>query len=106
MYYPLSALLMECIILSIVNDQDSYGYEISRSIKKIASIKESTLYPILKKLELGGLVSTYAEEHNGRNRKYYKISESGRSQLNVLTEHWISYRDEIDKLVLGGNKND
>lgn len=106
MYYPLSALLMECIILSIINDQDSYGYEISRSIKKIASIKESTLYPILKKLELNGLVSTYAEEHNGRNRKYYRISDSGKTQLAFLTEHWINYRDEIDKLVLGGKKND
>ena len=51
MYYPVSALLIEFLILSIVDTQDSYGYEISQTIKIVADIKESTLYPILKKLE-------------------------------------------------------
>lgn len=102
MYYPLSAVLIECIILAIVNEKDSYGYEISQSIKKIANIKESTLYPILKKMELQGFVSTYAEEHNGRNRKYYRMSDEGRKHLDYLRSNWISYRDEIDKIVVGG----
>ena len=52
MYFPVSALLIEFMILSIVNREDSYGYEISQTIKLVADIKESTLYPILKK---GGL---------------------------------------------------
>ena len=51
MYFPVSALLIEFMILSIVNREDSYGYEISQTIKLVADIKESTLYPILKKLE-------------------------------------------------------
>ena len=51
MYYPVSALLIEFLILSIIDSQDSYGYEISQTIKIVADIKESTLYPILKKLE-------------------------------------------------------
>ena len=49
MYFPVSALLIEFMILSIVNREDSYGYEISQTIKLVADIKESTLYPILKK---------------------------------------------------------
>lgn len=53
--FPVSALLIEFMILSIVNREDSYGYEISQTIKLVADIKESTLYPILKKLEKGGL---------------------------------------------------
>ena len=48
MYFPVSALLIEFMILSIVNREDSYGYEISQTIKLVADIKESTLYPILK----------------------------------------------------------
>ncbi len=53
-YYPVSAVLTECLILSVVEQQDSYGYEISQTVKMVASIKESTLYPILRKLETGG----------------------------------------------------
>ena len=53
-YYPVSAVLTECLILSVVEQQDSYGYEISQTVKLVAAIKESTLYPILRKLETGG----------------------------------------------------
>ena len=52
MYFPVSALLIEYMILSVVESRDSYGYEISQTVKKAADIKESTLYPILKKLQL------------------------------------------------------
>ncbi len=54
MYFPVSALLIEYLILTIVESQDSYGYEISQTIKLAADIKESTLYPILKKMEKAG----------------------------------------------------
>ena len=71
MYFPISALLIEYLILTIVDTQDSYGYEISQTIKMVADIKESTLYPILKKLEKAGFVTTYTQEYQGRKRKYY-----------------------------------
>ncbi len=102
MYYPLPAALIECIILSIVEINDSYGYELSQSVKKISDIKESTLYPILKKLEKSEFLTTYNEEFNGRKRKYYKITEEGKTQLKILKENWINYRNEIDKIVIGG----
>ncbi|MDD7764575.1 MAG: PadR family transcriptional regulator [Peptoniphilaceae bacterium] len=104
MYYPISALLIECIILSVVDVKDSYGYEISQSVKKVAMIKESTLYPILKKLEQNEFLITYDEEYAGRKRKYYKITESGKTQLKFLKSEWISYRDEIDNIVIGRNR--
>lgn len=78
MYFPVSALLIEFMILSIVNREDSYGYEISQTIKLVADIKESTLYPILKKLEKAGYVTTYSAEYQGRKRKYYSITEEGK----------------------------
>ena len=61
MYFPVSALLIEYLILTIVSTQDSYGYEISQTIKLAADIKESTLYPILKKLEKSGFLTTYSQ---------------------------------------------
>ena len=61
-YYPVSAVLIESLILAVVEKEDSYGYEISQTIKLVASIKESTLYPILRKLETNGYVRTYTKE--------------------------------------------
>ena len=101
MYYPVSALLIEFLILSIVDTQDSYGYEISQTVKIVADIKESTLYPILKKLEKGGFVTTYSQEFQGRKRKYYSITEDGRKQLEYLMKEWREYRDTIDDIVEG-----
>ena len=75
MYFPVSALLIEYLILTIVETQDSYGYEISQTIKLVADIKESTLYPILKKLEKAGFLTTYSQEFQGRKRKYYRSEE-------------------------------
>ena len=97
-YYPVSAVLTECLILSVVEQQDSYGYEISQTVKMVASIKESTLYPILRKLETGGYLTTYSEEFQGRKRKYYSITEAGRDQLEYLRRE---YRDTIDDIVEG-----
>ena len=65
MYYPVSSVLIECLILSIVASSDSYGYEISQTVKLAASIKESSLYPILRKLEQNGYLSTYNQEFHG-----------------------------------------
>ena len=99
MYFPVSALLIEFMILSIVNREDSYGYEISQTIKLVADIKESTLYPILKKLEKAGYVTTYSAEYQGRKRKYYSITEAGKTQMAYLQGEWKSYRDTIDNII-------
>ena len=101
MYFPISALLIEYLILTIVDTQDSYGYEISQTIKMVADIKESTLYPILKKLEKAGIVTTYTQEYQGRKRKYYSITESGKEQMQYLNKEWLSYRDTIDGIIEG-----
>ena len=100
-YYPVSAVLTECLILSVVEQQDSYGYEISQTVKLVAAIKESTLYPILRKLETGGYLTTYSEEFQGRKRKYYSITEEGRRQLAYLRKEWREYRNIVDDIVEG-----
>lgn len=101
MYYPVSALLIECLILSILDEKESYGYEISQTIKMVSAIKESTLYPILRKLENNGYVTTYVREYQGRKRKYYIITGTGREQLDFLKREWQSYRDLIDGIIEG-----
>jgi PadR family transcriptional regulator PadR len=106
MYFPTSATVIEFLILAIVDKEDSYGYAISQTIKKIANIKESTLYPILKKLEKAGYLNTYQQEYQGRKRKYYTTTEKGKQQLTFLKGEWQLYITKIDDIVEGRLEDD
>lgn len=99
MYFPTSSILIEFLILAIIDREDSYGYEISQTIKLAANIKESTLYPILKKLEKAGYMTTYSQEYQGRKRKYYSITQEGKNQLQFLNEEWLTYKETMDGIV-------
>lgn len=101
MYYPVSSLLIEFLVLSVVEGSDSYGYEISQTVKLAARIKESSLYPILRKLEQNGYLSTYNQEFQGRNRKYYSITAEGKQQLLYLRQEWKTYKETIDGIIEG-----
>lgn len=101
MYYPVSSVLIECLILSIVACNDSYGYEISQTVKLAANIKESSLYPILRKLEQNGCLTTYNQEFQGRNRKYYSITEKGKEDLIHMKKEWDIYKATIDGIIEG-----
>lgn len=106
MYYPISSVLIEYLILSIIAKQDSYGYDISQTIKLVASIKESTLYPILKRLTQAGYLTTYSQEYQGRKRKYYAITDSGQKQVQFLSEQWEIYKTTIDGISEGRINHD
>ena len=68
---------LEVCVLASINRQDSYGYQIVKDVPAILNLTESTLYPLLKRLEAAGLLTTYSVEHSGRLRKYYRITEAG-----------------------------
>ena len=106
MYFPTSSILIEFLILAIINREDSYGYEISQTIKLAANIKESTLYPILKKLEKAGYMTTYSQEYQGRKRKYYSITQEGKEQLEFLNKEWLTYKETLDGIVEGRLRHD
>ena len=106
MHFPISAVLTEFLILAILESDDSYGYEISQTIKLIANIKESTLYPILKRLEKAGFLSTYAQDYQGRRRKYYSLTQSGKEQLDYLKTEWTKYSTTIDGIVEGSIRHE
>lgn len=106
MYFPTSSILIEFLILAIIDREDSYGYEISQTIKLAANIKESTLYPILKKLEKAGYMTTYNQEYQGRKRKYYSITSEGKEQLEFLNKEWLTYKETLDGIVEGRLRHD
>ena len=80
--------LLEICVLAAIARKDSYGYQIIREIEGYVEISESTLYPILRRLEAGQLLSVYSVEHNGRLRKYYRITEKGRARITEFEADW------------------
>jgi len=96
--------ILEAYVLSILSKSPTYGYELYSYIQQTIPISENTLYPIFRRLELQNALETYSEEHNGRLRKYYKITIIGIGRLNEYKEMLFETRDLIDK-ILGGTKN-
>ncbi|MBE6885919.1 MAG: PadR family transcriptional regulator [Oscillospiraceae bacterium] len=80
--------LLEICVLAAIKSKDSYGYQIIKDIKPYLTISESTLYPILRRLESGELLTVHPVEHNGRIRKYYRITPAGRARLAAFAEEW------------------
>lgn len=80
--------LLEICVLTVLRRGDSYGYQLVRDVSEIIEISESTLYPILKRLESGGSVTVYSVEYNSRLRKYYHITEIGRTRICDFLTEW------------------
>ena len=85
--------LLEILVLAAIKNDDSYGYKIIKDIKPYLSISESTLYPILKRLEEGGCLTVRSEEYNGRLRKYYSITETGKKRITDFQNEWKEIMD-------------
>ncbi len=83
--------LLEVCVLAALCKGDSYGYQIIKDIDPYISISESTLYPILRRLEEGKQLTVYSVAHNGRLRKYYQLTDAGRIRLKDFNTEW----DEI-----------
>lgn len=104
MIYPLSTPLLEYLILSLLCIGDSYGYEIGQQLKTVSHIKDSTLYPILKRFQENGLVAAYDQQYQGRNRRYYQITPEGRELCRYLENEWCLYVNAIYEIVHGGER--
>ena len=80
--------LLDVCVLSAIKDEDSYGYKIIKDIKPYIEMSESTLYTILKRLELAKMLTVKTAEHGGRLRKYYHITKAGLKRIEEFKEEW------------------
>ena len=80
--------ILDACVLAVLERGESYGYQMVKDIKTFIDITESTLYPILKRLENANMLTVFTQEHNGRLRKYYKITDEGRSHITQLLNEW------------------
>ena len=81
--------LLDVCVLVALQERDSYGYQIIKDVNPIVEISESTLYPILKRLEAGGFVTTYSMVQNSRLRKYYHLTDRGRQRIGEFLVEWL-----------------
>ncbi len=80
--------LLDICVLAVLNREESYGYKILKDLGKLIDLSESTLYPILRRLETGNCVTVRSVEHEGRLRKMYTITPTGKAQLVDFLSDW------------------
>ena len=80
--------LLDVCVLAAIKNEDSYGYKIIKNMKPYIEMSESTLYTILKRLELAGMLTVYTSEHGGRLRKYYHITKAGLGRIEDFKDEW------------------
>lgn len=103
MVFNTGAALLDAIVLAVVNKEEdgTYGYKITQDVRKAIEVSESTLYPVLRRLQKDDCLEVYDVECGGRNRRYYKITERGSAQLNLYMAEWESYSSKISMLFSG-----
>lgn len=99
MTYQLTAPLLDACVLGIVVKEDAYGYTLTQKTQQVFDVSESTLYPVLRRLQKSGLLSTYDVPFQGRNRRYYSITDEGKEALSFYKKEWIIYRNNVNSLL-------
>ncbi len=100
MNFNTGTTLLDAVVLSVVSREGTYGYKITQDVRKILDVSESTLYPVLRRLQKEGYLETYDKEFDGRNRRYYQITQKGRELHLSFKTGWLEYRQKIDSILL------
>lgn len=104
MVFNTGAALLDAIVLAVVckEKEGTYGYKITQDVRQAIEVSESTLYPVLRRLQKDDCLEVYDMECGGRNRRYYKITDRGSAQLNLYRTEWENYSSKITMLFSGG----
>ena len=106
MAFQLGSALLDACVLAILAKEDAYGYSLTQQVREVMDISESTLYPVLRRLQKGNYLSTYDQPFQGRNRRYYRITDDGRVKYEELLAEWKEYKEKIDHVLIGGLKDE
>ena len=101
MVFNTGAALLDAIVLAVVSKdaEGTYGYKITQDVRQVIELSESTLYPVLRRLQKDTCLETYDREFGGRNRRYYKLTETGRIQLALYKGEWAVYAGKISRIL-------
>lgn len=98
--FPISAALLDAMVLSLVSCEETYGYKITQDMQAAAKVSESTLYPVLRRLQKNGALETFDRAYMGRNRRYYKITALGEAMLSQYRLDWEEHKSQVDSVLL------
>jgi len=96
--------LLDACVLAVLSRGDEYGYRLTQEVKQVMAVSESTLYPVLRRLQKNGWLTTYDQPFQGRNRRYYRITSDGLTQHALHLSEWKEYRRRIEG-IFGGETN-
>ncbi|MDR0949071.1 MAG: PadR family transcriptional regulator [Lachnospiraceae bacterium] len=107
MIFSAGAALLDAIVLAVVSKdpEGTYGYKITQEVRQVIDLSESTLYPVLRRLQKDECLEVYDIECSGRNRRYYKVTSKGWAQLSLYEGEWQQYCEKISALFLGKQAN-
>ena len=106
MAFQVGSTLLDACVLAVLRRGDTYGYELTQRIRTKLDISESTLYPVLRRLQKDGYLTLYDQPYQGRNRRYYSITPDGVEQYERYVEEWAQYKAQIDRALLGGEPDE
>ena len=104
MTFSVGAALLDAIVLAVVSrePEGTYGYKITQDIRQAIEMSESTLYPVLRRLQKDDCLEVYDREVAGRNRRYYRVTTRGKMMLSQYKDEWKRYSGKIDTVFEGG----
>ncbi len=102
MVFQLGSALLDACVLAVLKKEDTYGYVLTQNVKEIIDVSESSLYPVLRRLQKENYLSTYDQPFQGRNRRYYSITEPGTEKLTQYAREWQQYKEKVDNILHGG----
>lgn len=108
MVFNTGSTLLEAIVMSVVSKEPdgTYGYKITQDVRQIFDVSETTLYPVLRRLRKKKYFEAYDKAIDGRNRRYYRITEKGEEKLKEYRREWIDYSNEVVKVLLKGGSDE
>lgn len=108
MVFNTGATLLDAIVLAVVSKdaEGTYGYKITQEVRQVIEISESTLYPVLRRLQKDECLQVYDKECMGRNRRYYHITQKGDELLKYYRDEWKQYSAKITGMFEGGMINE
>jgi PadR family transcriptional regulator PadR len=104
MVFNTGAALLDAIVLAVVSKvpDGTYGYRITQDVRHAIHVSESTLYPVLRRLQKDECLEVYDRQIDGRNRRYYKVTEKGIAQLGLYKDEWKEYSKKIQEIFKRG----
>ena len=105
MAIQVTGTLLDACVLALLAEGDAYGYSLTQSIRGTLDVSESTMYPVMRRLQTDECLTAYDEPHSGRNRRYYRITERGLEKFMACVEEWKLFKQRIDSILGGGDNS-